>query len=66
LPGTEEYTFAGESGREATVTGPTATADIFEKRHKYYADGVGLVSSTWSYSYDHNDPQGTYYAAVQA
>src|SRR4051812_19116622 len=48
-----------EVSHDATVTGQYAKADIFESRAEYYADGVGLVSSKWSYSYDDNDPQGT-------
>jgi hypothetical protein len=50
---------AVEVSHDAKVTGQYATADIFESRSEYYADGVGLVSSKWSYSYDDNDPQGT-------
>src|SRR3569833_1070213 len=49
---------AVEVSHDAKVTGQYATADIFESRTEYYADGVGLVSAKWSYSYDDNDPQG--------
>jgi hypothetical protein len=44
---------------EASLTGQYAPSDIFEKRHEYYADNVGLVSAAWSYSVDNNDPQAT-------
>src|SRR3569833_2037064 len=47
-----------EVSHEASVTGQYVPADISEKRAEYYADGIGLVSATWSYSYDDNDPQG--------
>jgi hypothetical protein len=51
---------------EFTQTGQYAPEDIFEERWEYYADGVGLVSAAWDYSYDDNDPQGTDLTSVGA
>lgn len=42
-----------------TQTGQYATHDIFEDSYEIYADGVGLITSEWSYDDDDNDPQGT-------
>lgn len=43
---------------EYSSTGPYSGEDIFESRREHYADGVGLVAASWSYSFDDNDPSG--------
>jgi hypothetical protein len=46
------------SAHDFTQTGQFAPADIFETEREHFADGVGLVFATQSYSFDDNDPQG--------
>jgi len=51
--------YSAVSARHAfTQTGQFAPADIFETERESFADGVGLVLATQSYSFDDNDPQG--------
>jgi hypothetical protein len=38
--------------------GGAGTFDVFENHHEYYADGVGVVLSTWDVEYDDNVGNG--------
>lgn len=49
---------AVSSRHSYTETGQFAPADIFETELESFADGVGLLFATQSYSYDDNDPRG--------
>lgn len=40
--------------------GGAGPSDIFERHHEFYADGVGLVRSSWDVDFDDNQGNGDY------